>query len=374
MASTPLDAKPWHARRSPLARGACIVYAMLLLYSGLAPWSGWRNLGVGPFAYLDAPLPRHVTTFDLFVNVLAYLPLGALIVLACHPRVRGAAVTALALAAGALLSGAIEALQTYLPRRVPSNVDLVTNTAGALVGALITAPFASSLIDRGRLAELRMRWFERRHSAVLLLVALWPITRVYPEPMLFGSGDMRDAFGDFVAAFGGSWPAIDASDFGPAEFVLAEAFVVAAAVLAVGLAFASTMRPAAPRLLLLVTLLAVALAAKTIAHGLLFGPERAFKWLTPGAYGGLALGTLALLAASAGPPRWLPRFALLALVAVVVAVNLVPYNPYYLANMQGWRQGALLNFNALTHWLATLWPYALMLALLPHAVAARSLR
>ena len=104
-----------------------------------------------------------------------------------------------------------------------------------------------------------------------------------------------------------------------------------------------------------------------------FGPERALAWLTPGAYGGLALGILSLLAASAGPRIWSARFAMLALVALVVAVNLVPENPYYVDAMSAWRQGKLLNFNALAHWLSVLWPYALgfglVIALLPNAAA-----
>lgn len=374
MAFRPPGSKPWHTRSSPLARAAAAVYALLLLYSGLSPWSGWRDLGVAPFAYLTAPVPRYLSTFDLIVNVLGYAPLGALVVLALHPRLRREASVALALAVGVLLSGTIEALQTYLPTRVASNLDLATNALGTLVGAALAAPFASSLIDRGRLAHLRLRWFERRPSVLLLLVSLWPLAQLYPEPMLFGTGDMREPLGSVVAALGGSWPTLDAARFGPAEFVLAEAFVVSAAVLAVGLAFASTMRPAAPRITLLLGLLLTALAAKALASGLLFGPERAFAWLTPGAYGGLALGTLTLVVSSAGPMRWLPRFSLLALLAGLVAVNAVPHNPYYLATMQGWRQGALLNFNALTGWLSALWPYALAVPLLAHAVGARSLR
>jgi VanZ family protein len=374
MTASPIAGKPWHTRTSPLARSACVVYAMLVLYSGLAPLSGWRDLGVAPLAYLTAPVPRHLTTFDLIVNVLGYMPLGALVVLSLHPRARGITAALIALAAGAVLSGTIEALQTYLPSRVPSNIDLATNTLGAAIGGLIAAPFASSLIDRGRLADLRLRWFERRPSVLLLLVSLWPLVQLSPEPMLFGAGDLRDTLGGAVAALGGTWPSLDAAEFGPAEFVLAEAFVVAAALLAVGLAFSSAMRSAAPRTLLLIALIVTTLAAKALAHGALFGPDRAFAWLTPGAYGGLALGTLALLPASAGPMQWRPRFALIALAAALVAVNVAPVNPYYLVNMQGWRQGVFLNFNQLANWLSTLWPYALGLALLSHATGARPLR
>lgn len=374
MSATSAAAKPWHARSSPLARGACVVYALIVLYAGLAPWRGWRDLGLDAFAYLTAPIPRHVTAFDLTVNVLGYMPFGALVVLALHPRVRGGIAVLAAVAAAALLSGTVEALQTYLPRRVPSNIDLATNTFGALAGALIAAPLTASLIDRGRLADLRLRWFDRRASALLLLTALWPLVQLSPEPMLFGSGDLREPLGAVVAALGGTWPALDPSAFGPAEFVLAEAFVVAAKLLAVGLAFAATMRGEAPRVPLLLALLGSALALKALAHGTLFGPERALAWVTPGAVGGLSLGTLTLLAASAGPLRWRPRFALVALLAALVAINLVPVNPYYLVTMQGWRPGALLNFNELTGWLATLWPYALGVALVVHATAARSLR
>ena len=90
---------------SPIARAGCVVYGMLLLYSGLAPWSGWRDLGIDAWAYLSAPAPHYITTFDLVANVLAYLPFGALIVLAVHPRTRGLSAIALGALGGACLSG-----------------------------------------------------------------------------------------------------------------------------------------------------------------------------------------------------------------------------------------------------------------------------
>ena len=362
-----LSGKAWHSRHSPLARIACAVYALLLVYSGLAPWSGWRDLGLNPFAYLAAPIPVHVTHFDLAVNVLAYLPFGALLVFALHPAARGWSAVLIASIVGLLLAAIIEAAQSYLPTRISSNLDLLTNSAGAALGAFIAAPFASRLIDRGRLADWRLRWFERRGSVLLLAVALWPAAQIYPEPMLFGNGHIPDELGALFATFAGMLPLDDvmftvaefADAFDVAEFVLAEAFVVAAATLAVGLAFASTMRPHAPRVKLLLALISIALLSKALAHAVQFGPERALAWLTPGVYGGLALGVLSLLAASAGPRIWSARFAMLALLALVVAVNIVPENPYYIDALSAWRQGKLLNFNALAHWLSLLWPYAL---------------
>ena len=362
-----LSGKAWHSRHSPLARTACAVYALLLVYSGLAPWSGWRDLGLNPFAYLAAPIPAHVTHFDLAVNVVAYLPFGALLVFALHPAARAWSAVLIASIVGLLLAAIIEAVQSYLSTRISSNLDLLTNSAGAALGAFIAAPFASRLIDRGRLADWRLRWFERRGSVLLLAVALWPAAQIYPEPMLFGNGHIPDELGALFATAAGMLPLDDvmfavaefADAFDVAEFVLAEAFVVAAAILAVGLAFTSTMRPHAPRVKLLLALILIALLSKALAHAVQFGPERALAWLTPGVYGGLALGVLSLLAASAGPRIWSARFAMLALLALVVAVNIVPENPYYIDALSAWRQGKLLNFNALAHWLSLLWPYAL---------------
>jgi VanZ family protein len=36
-----------------------------------------------------------------------------------------------------LLSACMEAVQTYLPTRVPSNLDLLTNSLGVALGALL---------------------------------------------------------------------------------------------------------------------------------------------------------------------------------------------------------------------------------------------
>jgi VanZ family protein len=355
--------RPAGTRASPLARATCAIYALLLLYAGLAPWAGWRDVGVSAFAYLAAPLPRYITGFDLVVNVAAYAPLGALAMLALHPRLRGAAAVAAATLAGLLLSGFVEAVQTFLPTRVSSNVDLVTNTAGTLVGALAVMPFSAALIDRGRLVAWRHRWYEADATGVLLALLLWPAAQIYPEPMLFGNGNLRGALEPVLTALGGHWWEFAPERFGPAEFVLAEAFVVAAAVLAAGLALGSVAKRNAPRYLLIAGTVATALAAKSLANAVQFGPVRLLAWFTPGAFGGLALGALSLAAAIAGPRVWQRRLAWVALAALLVTVNIVPDNPYHLAQLQVWRQGRLLNFNELANWISTLWPLALAVAL-----------
>ncbi len=359
-----VDDASWPRRASPLARVAWLAYAVLIVYASLAPWSGWRDLGVSPWAFLTAPLPRHITGFDVAVNVAGYAPFGAIGVLALHPRLRGVRAVLVAVVAGVLLSAGIEALQSYLPRRIASNVDFAANSAGAALGALAAAPLTEALIDRGRLAQLRARWFARDAATALLLLALWPLAQIHAGPMLFGLGEVQSLVRTVAHHFGWSAPQFGRTGFGPAEFVLAEAVVTASAALAAGLTLVAVTAPRAPRTALAMALMLVALATKALAYAVQFGPEHAFAWITPGAVGGLALGALALAVASAGPPRAALRLALLAVLVLVVAVNAIPDNPYHANWLQGWRPGRLVHFSAAADWIAALWPYALLLWLL----------
>jgi VanZ family protein len=345
------------ARASRFARLAAVVYAALLIFASLTPWGGWRDLGYSPFAWVAAPAPAWITHFDLGVNVAGYLPLGFLLVCALHPRLRGAAALLAATLAGALVSGFVESVQVYLPARVPSNLDWLSNVLGSLLGAALALPLAAPLIERGRMLELRARWLDPHAQAGLVLLLLWPLAQLYPEPMLFGNGHVMDGISALVGALGGSLAPFDPAHFSAAEYVLAEAVVVTAAVLAAGLMAASLMRPQAPRLALLAALLLAALALRTLAAGLQAGPERALAWLTPGALGGLVLGSLALAVSAFGPARWLPRAALLAMAALLFAVNAVPPNPYFALELAAWRPGRATHLWAVAQWLSVAWPW-----------------
>jgi VanZ family protein len=164
---------PTPHRHSPLARAGLACFVFLVVYASLYPFAGWTDMGVSPFAYLTAPLPRYNTVFDVVTNVWGYMPLGMLTVLALHPRITGWRAVLIALGAGLLLSGAMEAIQTYLPTRVSSNVDLATNTLGALLGAIVMLPFSARLIDQGCVvsespvgARAQARDFPRRNRII----------------------------------------------------------------------------------------------------------------------------------------------------------------------------------------------------------------
>jgi VanZ family protein len=352
---------PASRRASPLARAAVPVYLVLLVYGSLSPWTGWRSLGVDPLAFLHAPWPAYVTAFDLALNVLAYLPLGLLLALALHPRLHGPAAFAAAVAAATGLSVLVEVLQNYLPARIASNLDVLTNVAGAGLGALAGAFLAPWLIDGRQLQQARRRWFRPHFAALLLLAALWPLAQTHPGPMLFGNGALDYELVVALLDLFGLAPRV----FDAGQFAAAEALVTACGMLAAGTALTAGMKQRAPRLRLLVLLLAAALACKAITYGHEFGPERAFAWLTPGAVAGLAIGWLAVTAAAPmSSARAASQQAAATLIVLVVAVNVVPPNPYHAHWLAAWQPGRLRDVAAASYWLAQAWPYATLAVLL----------
>eukprot|EP01034_Spumella_vulgaris_P033706 gene33706-41585_t len=93
--------------------------------------------------------------------------------------------------AGTLLSLSMEFLQIYLPRRVPSNLDLVLNAVGSLVGALVAAVLERlGAIDRW--SHFRDRWFVSDARGALVLLALWPAALLFPAGVPFGLGQVLE--------------------------------------------------------------------------------------------------------------------------------------------------------------------------------------
>jgi len=342
-------------RPSPLARYLLLAYVLLVIYASLHPFSGWRDQGVSPFAYLGGHLPRYITAFDLVTNLIAYMPLGFFALLALYPLARGAPAFIAAGLGGCALSLALEALQTYLPSRISSNLDLATNSLGSFAGAGLALRFGVGLLGRGRMHELRHRWVLDGHEydLGLVLLGLWLFTQLNPGTLLFGNGDLRGLFEDVPAVLH------------PVEvFIQMEAAVTACNMVAIGLFLSCLTQDERPLRGLLLALLAGALALKTVAVGELLKAQTVFTWLTPGALLGLVAGALALALALALPRAARMALAGLLLMAATVLVNLAPENPYFADALQQWPQGYFLNFNGVTHLVSLAWPFAALFYLM----------
>lgn len=332
---------------SPLARYLAAAYALLVIYASLHPFSGWRDTGAPLPDFLAAALPpRYFTLFDLSINILAYVPLGFLLVPALHPRLRLGYAAVLAVFAGLALSLSMEMLQHYLPARVPSNLDLACNGVGALIGATLGMNWGRALVDGGRLHALRMRLITHGKTADfgLVLLGLWLLTQLNPEILLFGTGDLRMLLG------------LEPLPYSAKRFVFIEAGVTAGGTLAAGLIASSLLQT--PRRWELGLLFILALVIRAFAGSLLVSAAQFGHWITPGNMLGLACGTLALLFAMLMPRLAQRMLAALSLFFTTALVNLAPENPYLAATLQVWQQGHFLNFNGVTRLVSSLWPFA----------------
>ncbi|HKW37408.1 MAG TPA: VanZ family protein [Burkholderiales bacterium] len=344
------------AREQPstLARYLFAACLLLVVYASLHPFSGWRDRGLPTFAFLTASFNRPVPAFDVAVNVLGYVPLGFLAVLAAYPRLRGASGLAFGVACSILLSFVLETLQVYLPARTASNLDILANASGGSLGAIAAVVATGPLMEAGRLQRLRDELFlpGGRVDLGLVLIGLWLFAQLSPETLLFGTGDLRDLF---KAPSGKLYPA--------EVFLRVDAGVACANGLAAGLLAACLVERNQPARGVVLLLIATALAAHSFAFGLLVTPQDVLSWVTPGALYGVA-GAIVLLMIAVALPRatQLPLVGL-ALLAATAIVNLAPPNPYSTATFSLWQQGQYLNFNGLTRLVAIVWPFAAMLYL-----------
>lgn len=140
----------------------CLLGLAFILYTRLIPFDFTWD-GRIPFERLTW---RPLTLRDVPLNILLFVPFGFGLagVLARHgrPKARGHV-----LAAAILLSATLEAIQMFLPERVPSLADVSANALGALLGYGL---FRAWSMDFGRALE---RYATRRNLlAGLALYAL----------------------------------------------------------------------------------------------------------------------------------------------------------------------------------------------------------
>lgn len=344
-----------------MARILFALYVVLTVYASLYPLEGWHNHGLSPLAWLDAPWPRYITTFDVAVNLLGYVPYGFLCVAALDPRTRGVPAAGVAIGSGLILSLLLEAGQSYLTARVAVNLDVLCNVAGATLGAVAAAVVVPRWLREGPVGRARATlFFPGVHIDVgLILVGLWLFVQLNPATLLFASGDLRD----LLAPGPGRARR-------PEFFVAIEAFTAAVNLVGVGLLVSALTKPGQPVRTLIVALVGVALAVKVAAFAVLMRAENVLVWLTPGAQYGLLAGLAAVLFAVQMPRTARLAVAAVLLMAATVLVNLAPANPYLVATLRLWQQGHFLNFNGLTRLVSALWAFA-ALAYLIYLAAQR---
>ena len=135
--------------RTHLHRYLTAAYILFIAYVSLSPFTGWKEQGLSFSDVLTAPLTQTFTGFDFSLNILAYLPFGFLLAYMMRDHRSVPRVMFLSTLSGLVMSLSMEYAQMYLPTRVSSNTDLISNVLGTFIGAIIA------------LIIVRHSWFSR---------------------------------------------------------------------------------------------------------------------------------------------------------------------------------------------------------------------
>ena len=339
----------WPLQAMPLARLMSLIYGLLILYVSLNPFDFDFQNGIAAWAWVDAPLPRFITLFDVSVNILAYIPFGLLLVFATYPRWRNFVALGIAIGLSALLALSVETLQSWLPTRIPSLMDWWANVFGGLLGGLLAIPLGPQWLSGTAIRRRFDQWFGL-NWAVCALFLLYPWSQIYPQSSWLGTGVWGHAiFGSI------DWGTMVINQ------VVQETLITGLCWLGVALLLSLGMRPKAPQWQILNGLLGFTVLLKTLFTALQFGGEFSLLWLTAGAFWGMLIATLILHWALQLNQGAKFGIALICLVGATIAINVLPDNPYFILTLRHWNQGRLLHFNDLMQWVSVIWlPLALI--------------
>jgi len=351
--------RPWRA-----SRGALAIYVLVLIYASLNPFLGWQL----PRAYTLLLWPKYITLFDVFINVLAYAPLGALLaslfrrrLMALRPPYPRLLAFISALLMSAFVSIALEFAQSFLPDRISSPLDVISNSSGAVIGAmLVMLPIGRVLI--AAIVRWRGAHFAHRASTSwgILLLAVWFTAQLNPAIPFFEAGLMSPTnLANIDPALNTKIGAYDPL------VLLPQAVGVALNVCAFALFVSLILHPKKRVLLNIGVVMVVGAIAKLTMAALLLKAPLIAASLSPATVIGLTSGLLFFLLFSRIGYRWRAFWATLFVFAGGVMTKL---SSVYSAldetlKLFNWPYGQLANFTSLTRWLNEIWPLAALLFL-----------
>lgn len=347
-----------------------LIYGVLIIYASLYPFTDWRNQGPLPLGFLLAPWPQYWTGFDVVTNGLGYAPFGFLLTLAGLRTGRGRQAVMRATLGAGMLSLVMEATQSYLPARVPSNLDFVLNVVGAWMGAL-----AALLLEKvgalDRWIRFRERWFVQDARGALVLLAVWPLALLFPASVPFGLGQvferLESALADLLLDTPFlEWLPIRVVEFQPLTPVTEMASVMLGVLIPCLLGFC-VIPATARRMIFLLGVLATGLGATVLSATMSYGPTHAWAWISQPVLAGLVLFVALALLLVRAPTGVCAAVLLLSLGLFLAIINQAPAGPYFAQTLQTWEQGQFIRFHGLAQWLGWIWPYAVLVYVIGRA-------
>jgi VanZ family protein len=331
-----------------LPRYALPAYLLLIVYVSLSPLTGWRRPAGGMFAFLLAGWPKYTTIFDLAANFLAYAPLGMMLYGVARRVLNKFVAVLVAALIGATLSFFMESLQALLPVRVASIDDLLTNSLGALAGALVAAHVGESDLARW-LSYVRRRVFSAGKATEFgeVLLAFWLITQLNPSIPFFGAGNINNPLVE-------QWNA----QAGESLFLLPQGLAVALNVCGFGLFVSVLTRPGVHGFRWALAFMIAGFLFKLLAAGVMLKPPLLFDWLGVDTAMGILVGLLSFvgLVRFSRPVRTYLAAMLIFAGGLLAKIGAIYDSLPAIVGVFSWHYGQLLNFSTLTRSLHELWP------------------
>ena len=351
------------------------IYAALIIYASLYPFENWRSQGVDWTAFLFAPWPKYWTGFDVLSNVLGYAPLGFIVTLAMRRSARHLPAIILSLLLASFLALCMESLQLFLPARVPSNVDWVLNTLGALGGA-VSAWTLERFGFLDRWTRFRANWFLPDAKGSLALLALWPVALLFPAPVPLGLGQVLERTEDALALYLQDTPWLDWLPVREVELQpllpIYESLCVCLGLLIPSMLAFSLIRHLYQKVIAWGLMLALGVGATALSAALTYGPAHAWGWVSAPVQLALPMAALLGLPLIRLQEKTLQVLALVCLVLQLTMLNNASASAYFALTLQNWEQGQFIRFHGIIQWIGWFWPFVLVAYLMQRLSNSRA--
>jgi VanZ family protein len=325
-----------------LARLTFVVYLCLVSYASLTPFNFSFGSHLVPWLWVSAPIPKYIPTFDVLSNIIGYLPFGFLMIFSLYPQSIKWRAFLVCLLMGSIFSGILESLQTYLPTRIPSNIDWVLNIIGVVIGSLFALPLSPQWLSGNKAERIRESIFGH-HQEFFLMMVLCLFAQIFPQNAWLGMGDLGLSF----TRISPYWTL-------PLSNVSQEILITSIATLGLGSFFLFGMKKEAAPLKIISLFILVMLVLKFLVSQFQFGSA---SWWSASIIIGMIIGYILTFLAQLFSRNILWGISLFNLCSLIILVNVLPHNPYFFDVLEQLPQGKMMHFNGLFEWISIVWPF-----------------
>jgi VanZ family protein len=344
------------------------VYALVIIYASLFPFSGWRNQSIYPWEFLWAPFPLYWTAYDVYINILGYVPLGFVLTLAdLRVNKQQKRIWSYNWIYAVFLSLILESLQTYLPTRVPSSIDFLLNCLGTFLGVWIAYFFEKhQVIDTWN--QIRSRWLIKDSVGPLACLLTWPLAVIYPPSIPFLMGDIYWAIKKETYTFLGIQPIsellknINATTV---EITNIESIICVVTGLLIPITLGFSIVPIITHRLWVVSAICfIGVCALITSSALTFDLSHIFSWFSIYTNIGYLIAIIISLSIVRVSTKTAQYLLLSFLLVHLLLPNSLSSDVYLAQSIQIWEQGKNARYIGLTQWVGLVWPYIVFLLVL----------